>query len=60
VDAQALPDFDRTDTGRRSMDFSPQPTLASKPIRPGEQREVGWVRLTDDSTVYARIKNPGD
>jgi len=53
-DYRALPDFDEKVTGRRSLTLVPQPTLSDRPVRPGEQRAIGWVRLTDDSNVFAK------
>jgi hypothetical protein len=53
VDSQALPGFERTETGRRSVQFHPGEAASQQSLAPGRIYEVGWVQLTDDSTVQA-------
>jgi hypothetical protein len=59
VDAKGLSSFDEVETGRRSLRFEPEATLAGVKIEPGKPEAVGWVKLTDDVPVRAEIDTGG-
>jgi len=53
VGSEGLNHFNEIDTGRRSVQFQPQPSQQNAMLAPGERRAVGWVKLTDDAGVHA-------
>jgi hypothetical protein len=55
VESQALPGFDRSETGRRSVQFHPSDAAAQKTLAPGAVYEVGWVELTEDEPAQAQF-----
>jgi hypothetical protein len=54
-DAQALAGYQRQETGRYSQTLHAKQPALDKPLRPGERRAIGWVRLTDDAPVQAQF-----
>jgi hypothetical protein len=57
--SQAMDGFDEFDTGRRSMQFRPQPSLRGVALPPTARREIGWIQLLDDDPINAQIiQNP--
>jgi hypothetical protein len=55
VQSQALPGFDRSETGRRNVQFHPGEAAAQKTLAPGAVYEVGWIELTEDEPVQAQL-----
>ena len=53
VDAKALTGFDYTETGRRGARFQAQDSTKSQMLDPGGHVALGWLKLTDQSTVHA-------
>jgi hypothetical protein len=53
VESQALPGFDKTENGRRAVQFHPADASSQSTLAPGAIYEVGWVQLTDESPVQA-------
>jgi hypothetical protein len=55
ANADALVDYDHADTGPRSMKFLPKDSLRSHPLKPGESRAIGWLRLSEEAPVHAEM-----
>jgi hypothetical protein len=52
---KALADFDEIDTGRTSVRFHPHVWPSGAILGPGESRDIGWVKLKDDSPLHAEM-----
>jgi len=59
VEARGLSQFIETDTGRRSLRFYLQPSVANVTVTPGQPDAIGWIKLTDDVPVHADIAANG-
>jgi hypothetical protein len=55
VDSQALTGFERTETGRHSVQFQPGDTASQNSLAAGAVEKVGWIQLTDDSPMQAEF-----
>jgi hypothetical protein len=55
VDSQALPGFERTETGRHSLQFQRGDGTGQDSLAPGAVEKVGWIQLTDDSPLQAEF-----
>jgi len=55
IDAAALPGYDRVDAGPRSVIFRPRVGAEAHRLAAGAEKAVGWVRLSDESTLTARF-----
>ena len=52
VSSEGLNHYTEIDTGRRSVQFQPQPSQQNVTFAARERRAVGWVKLTDDVAVH--------
>jgi len=57
IDAAALPGYDRVDAGPRSVIFRPRVGTEARRLAAGAEKAVGWVRLSDESTLSARFSD---
>jgi hypothetical protein len=53
-----LSGFDPVNQSATTITFQPSPTTRPTDLHPKESRAIGWIRLSDDSTVQAQFETP--